>query len=264
MLTVNLDTGLWYAGIVTEAAVLGLLLYRRVWRILPFFCVYSAWTLLSDVGAYALAHFWPSSYLTTYLIEAVLDSLLQLGVLVELAWSVLRPLRASLPRGALVMVGALILALGGAIWPFANIPGFNSLPSEWHILMRLEQTVSILRILVFLGLAGCSHFLSIGWRNRELQVATGFGFYSLVSVAVALLHTHQAMGPQYRRLDQFLVASYLCSLLYWAFSFAQKEPERQKFSPQMQSFLLALAGSARATRVALASSTGTKSGKRGE
>jgi hypothetical protein len=72
------------------------------------------------------------------------------------------------------------------------------------------------------------------------------------------------MGPQYRRLDRFLVASYLCSLLYWAFSFAQKEPERQTFSPQMQSLLLALAGSARATRVALESSTGTKSGKHGE
>ena len=260
----NLDTVLWYAGIVTEAAVLGLLLYRRVWRILPFFCVYSAWTLLSDGAAYALMHLWPSSYLTTYLTVAVLDSLLQLAVLVELAWSVLRPLRASLPRGALVLVGALILALGALIWPFANIPGFNNLPQEWHLLMRLEQSVSILRILVFLGLAGCSHFLSIGWRNRELQVATGFGFYSLVSVAVAMLHTHQAMGPQYRRLDQLLVASYLCSLLYWAFSFAQKEPERQEITPQMRSFLHALAGSARATRVALNSTSAIKSHKRGE
>jgi hypothetical protein len=130
--------------------------------------------------------------------------------------------------------------------------------------MRTEQSVSILRILIFLGIAGSSHFLSIGWRNRELQVATGFGFYSLVSMAVAMLHTHQAMGPQYRRLDQLLVASYLCSLLYWAFSFAQKEPERQEISPQMRSFLLALAGSARATRVALSGGTEIKSHKRGQ
>jgi hypothetical protein len=264
MSTVNLDTVLWYAGIVTEAAVLGLLLYRRVWRVLPFFCVYSAWTLLSDGAGYAVVHLWPSRYLTTYLAIAVLDSLLQLAVLVELAWSVLRPLRASLPRGALVLVGALILSLGAVIWPFANIPGFNSLPPEWHLLMRLEQSVSILRILIFLGLAGCSHFLSIGWRNRELQVATGFGFYSLVSVAVAMLHTHQAMGPQYRQLDQLLVASYLCSLLYWAFSFAQKEPERQEITPQMRSFLHALAGSARATRLVLNSTTAIKPRKRGE
>lgn len=264
MLTVNLDTAFWYAGIVTEAVVLGLLLYRRVWRILPFFCLYSAWTLLSDVGAYACIHFWPSSYLTIYLTEAVLDSLLQLTVLVELAWSVLRPLRASLPHRTLAVVSVLIVALGAAIWPFANIPGFGSFPPEWNLLVRLQQTVSILRILIFLALAGCSHFLSIGWRNRELQVATGFGFYSLVSVAVAMLHTHQAMGPQYRRLDRLLVASYLCSLLYWAFSFAQREPERQEFTPQMQGFLLALAGNAHTTRVALANSAGIKSEKHEE
>jgi hypothetical protein len=265
MLTVNLDSALWSAGIVTEAAVVALLLWRRVWRVLPLFCVYSAWTLLSDAGAYAVVHFWPSSYLTTYLAEAVLDSLLQLTVLVELAWSLLRPLRTSLPRRSMVIVASLILALGALIWPFANIPGFGGFPPEWNLLVHLQQTVSILRILVFLGLAGCSHFLSIGWRNRELQVATGFGFYSLVSVAVAVLHTHQEMGPQYRRLDQLLVASYLCSLLYWTFSFAQKEEERQEFTPQMQNFLLVLAGNAHATRAALDNrSTTTQSVKREE
>lgn len=258
----NLDTTLWFAGIVTEAAVLGLLLYRRAWRVLPFFCVYSTWTLFSDIGAYTLLHFWPSSYLTAYLAEVVLDSLLQLGVLVELAWSVLRPFRASLPRRSLVAISLFILALAAIIWPLANIPGFSSLPPQWHLLMRVQQTVSILRIFVFLLLAACSHLLSIGWRNRELQVATGLGFYSLVSVAVAMLHAHQAMGPLYRRLDQLVVASYLCSLLYWTFCFAQKEAKRHEFTPQMQSFLLNLAGHARETRSALSGSTAGKTRKR--
>ena len=43
---------------------------------------------------------------------------------------------------------------------------------------QLQHTVSILRILFFLVLAGGSQLLSIGWRDRELQVATGLGFYS--------------------------------------------------------------------------------------
>jgi hypothetical protein len=37
--------------------------------------------------------------------------------------------------------------------------------------------------------------------------------------------------------------------MYWAFSFAAKEAERREFTPQMQSFLLALAGTARTARV---------------
>jgi hypothetical protein len=258
----NLDNALLFAGVATEAAVIVLLLYRRVWRILPVFCLYCAWDLTSSVVAYAVFRFSPASYLNAYLAEIVVDSALELCVLVELAWSVLRPFRASLPRGSFVVVGGLVVALGAAIWPFAVIPGFGSLPSEYHLLMQLQQTASILRVLFFLALAGCSQLLSIGWRDRELQVATGLGFYSLVSLVVAILHTHHELGELYTHLNQVVVASSLCSLMYWAFSFAQKEVERQEFSPQMQSMLLAVAGAARATRTALTNSTGGKSGKR--
>jgi len=94
--------------------------------------------------------------------------------------------------------------------------------------------------------------LSIGWRDRELQVATGLGFYSIVSMAVTVLQSHQGMGQQYVHLNQFVSASYVLSLAYWAFSFATKEAERREFTPQMQSFLLAMAGTARTTRIALA------------
>ena len=260
----SLDNAFWIAGLVTETAVLGLLLYRRVWRTLPVFCVYIAWDMFSNVGAYAVFRFFPTSYLTAYLTGTVVDSALEFGVLVELAWSVLRPFRASLPRGALVAIAVLVVALGAAIWPFAVIPGFNNWPPEWHLLIRLQQTASILRVLFFLALAGCSQLLSIGWRDRELQVATGLGFYSMVSLAVAMLHTHLAMGAQYTHLNQVVVASYLCSLLYWVFSFATKEAERRELSPQMQSLLLSVAGTARTARIALADSLATRKRKQGE
>ncbi len=50
------------------------------------------------------------------------------------------------------------------------------------------------------------------------------------------------------------MASFLCSLIYWVFSFAQKQAERREFTPQMQNMLLAVAGVARADRAALAES----------
>jgi hypothetical protein len=264
VLPVSLDNALWFSGMVAEAAVLGLLLYRRVWRTFPAFCVYIVWGLVSDLGNYAIQRFSPSSFTTTYLIQLVLDSALQFGVLVELAWSVLRPMRASLPRIALLVIAVLIVAVGAAIWPFAGIHNLASLPPQWRALVHVQQTASILRILFFLVLAGCSQFLSIGWRDRELQVATGLGFYSLVSLAVEILHSHQAMGPQYALLNQVVVASYLISFAYWIFSFAQKEAKRREFTPQMQSLLLAVAGTARSTRVALMDSAAEKTRKRGE
>lgn len=260
----SLDNAFWLTGIMLEAAVIGLLLYRRIWRTLPVFCLYCAWDLFSSTAAYPILRFFPASYLTAYLAETVVDSILEFSILVELAWSVLRPFRASLPRGALLAICGLIVALGAAIWPFAVIPGFGNFPPEWHLLMRLEQTTAILRILLFLALAGCSQLLSIGWRDRELQVVSGLGFYSLVGLAVAMLHTHQTMGPLFNHLQQFVVAGGLCSLLYWVACFAQKAPERREFSPQMRNMLLAVAGTARTARIALADSAADKRRKTGE
>lgn len=255
----SLDNTIWLAGIVTEAAVVGLLVYRRVWRLLPLFCIYCIWDLLINIAGLS-AHLLHSStntpvYLTLYLVETIVDSLLQFGVLVELAWSVLRPIRASLPRFALVVVGVAIFGVGAAVWPFIVVLTPHGAPPIWNVLLHLQQTVSILRVLFFLLLAGSSQFLSIGWRDRELQLATGLGIYSLVSVAVTMLQSHQTAMDQYVLLNRIAIAGFLCSLLYWAFSFAQKEAERRAFTPQMQNMLLAVAGVARADRTVLAEAT---------
>jgi len=247
------------AGIAGEIAVVGLLFYRRAWRTLPFFCAYSVWSLVSDLGNNLVLHFFQGAYLNTYVVGKIVDSALQFCVLVELAWSVFRPFRASLPKQTFWVLGFMIAGAGALIWPFASSAVFAHMSHEWQMFGRLDQTVTLLRILVFLILAGCSQLLSIGWRDRELQIATGLGFYSLVAVAISAIHSHMGSHPQhYHDLDQMLVASYIGSLAYWVFSFAQKEAVRREFSPQMQGMLLAVAGAARGSRVAL---TGSSSGK---
>jgi len=249
---VTLDNKLWLATVVTELAIVALLAYRRVWRTLPVFCIFCVWGLLSDAGNYIVQQYFAQSYTTVYFIETIVDSALEFSVLVELAWSVLRPIRASLSRKTLLVVAVLIVAAGVALWPFSGIRDLGHYPPIWRDLVHLQQTTSFLRVLFFMLLAGCSQLLSIGWRDRELQVATGLGFYSIVSMAVTVLQSHQGMGQQYVHLNQFVSASYVLSLAYWAFSFATKEAERREFTPQMQSFLLAMAGTARTTRIALA------------
>jgi len=248
---VNLDNILWYVALPAEAAVVGLVLYRSVWRSFPFFCVYCIFELLSEIIGYISFHFFPTKYLTTYLVIMVLESAVEFGVLVELAWSVLRPLRASLSRKSLIVIAFLIVVLGAIIWPFTGIEQLGSLAAEMRGLVRLLQTVAVIRMLFFLVLAGFSQLLSVSWRDREMQIATGLGFASIVSLGVQIVQSHGAMGPMYRHLDQLVVASFDISLIYWIVCIVQKEAERREFTPQMQSILLAAAGSARVTRVAM-------------
>jgi hypothetical protein len=122
----------------------------------------------------------------------------------------------------------------------------------------LQQTTSILRVLFFVLLAGCSQLLSIGWRDRELQIATGLGFFSLVSLAADILRQHMGMTENFNVLNRLVTVSYICSLFYWIFSFTQKEAAPREFTPQMQSFLLAVAGTARSSRIEITDAIGRK------
>jgi hypothetical protein len=136
----------------------------------------------------------------------------------------------------------------------AALPGLAHVSRQAHLLAQIQQTVSILRIVFFLLLAASSQVLSINWRDRELQVATGLGIVSIVSLTATILHMHQTTASQYQLLGEVVVASYMCCMVYWVVCFAQKEAERREFTPQMQSFLLAVAGAAHSSRVALTES----------
>ena len=250
----SLDTLLFDSAWVAEAAVIGLLLYRRMWLTFPVFLVYSAWSLVSNTTLYFLFLRFggaSSSYATAYFADIIVDSVLQFCVLLELGWSILRPLRPAPPRSALVPVAILIVVLGAAIWPFAAFSGEGGLSHKVMGVRHLQQTFSILRVVVLVALAGFSQSLALGWRNRELQIATGLGFNSLIALVVTMLHAYPAMRGDYYGLSEVVVVSYLCSLVYWIVSFAQKEQERREFTPQMQSLLLAVAGAARSTRLSL-------------
>ena len=253
----TLDSALFAAGCVVEAAILILLFYKRVYRDFPIFCAYLAFGILSDTVQYLLVRHYHNSDLRIYLIGTIIDSFFQFGILVEVSMSVLRPVRSSLPRGAIVAVALIIALVCAIIWPFAKTPGLDQLSFDSRMIVHFQLTFSVMRILFFLALAGCSQLLSIGWRDRELQIATGLGFFSIVSLSVSMLHTSQApeFVAQYHHLEQLLSASFLCSIVYWTLSLAQKVPERREFTPQMQNFLLAMAGNARSTRIAMSSSS---------
>lgn len=254
-----------------EAAVVVLLLKVRVFRTLPAFFAYMCWSFASDAALLVLqSRLSGGTYFRIYEIDMVIDAAMTFAVLVELIWSVLRPLRSSLPQRAWVAIPFLILLAGLIVWPVAGltIPGCVSgqncnagqLAGPGVFYFRLQQSFAILRVLVFFSMAGFSQLLGIGWRNRELQIATGLGFYSILSLGITVFHTYQLAGTQsYRWLDVAGSAGYLGALTYWVFAFATKEAERKEFSPQMANFLLLLGGTAKASRTALTDFSVTKS-----
>lgn len=248
----SIETAVVLAAITAEAIVFALLMRRKAWRTLPIFCAYVAWTCLSDAASLAvISRVSLGAYRHYYIVQITIDSALQFTVLVELMWSVLRPVRDSLPRKTPVVLAVLVLLAGLVIWPLAGMTVPARFTDQEALLFHMQETVAILRVVCFLIMASFSQLLSIGWRDRELQVATGLGFYSIVSLLVAVVHSHQSIGDSYTALDRVGTVSYLGTLAYWIFSFASQEQKRKEFTPQMQQFLLIMSGGARAGRVAL-------------
>lgn len=247
----NLFGGLQFVGIAAEIVLVVLVLNKRVYKTFPVFCVYLVWDLADNLALAWVSHFDPALYLRSYLIALAIDSVFVFVVLVELAWSVLRPFRSSLPRGAIAIVGILVGAIGAAIWPFAHSAAYLHYGPYSQLLIHLQQTSSVMKIFFFLVLAGCSQLLSINWRDRELQIATGLGLYSLVSLIAAILQARQPAGPFYSLLSQIVVATMVFDYFYWIYSFAHEVAPRRKFTPQMQAFLLTVTDAARSMRASL-------------
>jgi hypothetical protein len=263
------DSAIWdnvilFSGVAAEVILIMLLAKSRAYRNFPAFFLFMIWSLFSDGFMYYIRVYQSAElFYKIYKVQLVIDSVMIFALLVEVAWSVLRPIRGSLPKHSWVGIAGLVLIGALILWPIAGLTAPPGLTPEGNNLFRLQQTPALLRAVFFLALAAFSQVLSIGWRDRELQIASGLGFYSIVSLAIYMMHTHQTTNSaSYHVLDVMGGISYLVALFYWVYAFATQTVERREFSPQMQSMLLAVAGAARNTRVALNDSSNDKSGNR--
>jgi len=243
------DTGLWLAGVAFELSLLGVLVYRRIWKQFPLFCAYCVWDLCSNaLGFLAYARLSRNAYATYYLAQTVFDSVLVFCVLIEIVSSVFQPLGARLARRLTLSSGLLLFGAGSVAWWAAVLPATVYGLHQIHWILRLQQATSAARILFFLMLAGSSRVLSIGFRNRELQLATGFGVYSLATLATEVAKSHKEWNVSNILTNRLIIGIFDAILLYWLVSFARKEMERKPISPEALTFLNAIAGIARDTR----------------
>ncbi len=238
-------------GIALEVVVVGLLIYRRTFRIIPCFTAYVVWTILSDSIMVSLLRK-QQAYVNVFAVEMTLDSILQFIVLLEVVWRTLNPIRTELSRRVLVFAAVFTIAAGVLLWPLAGLCIRKNMPHIYHYVTQMQQTISFLRIVFLLVLTCSSKLLSIGWRDRELQVTTGLGFYSIASFGGFLLHINTPRNPiAFERIEIGITTCYLLTLIYWVSALVQKEARRQTFTPEMEQFLWKITGNASAIRASL-------------
>jgi hypothetical protein len=239
---------LYLLGFATEFCLLVVLLVRRQYDVFPVFTVYIAFNVLTDLGLGVLAAACPPNVGRSIMFVLLpLQYLFELGVLFEIAWNVLRPVHISLPRGTIrVFAGLIGLALlCGTLLAWHVHDTGNRI---YDIKRPLDLTVGLLRMLIFAATAGFAQVLGIGWKNKVLQLATALSFYSAVDLIVSLLANH---STGFNPLEPIRGGAYLLELAFLVWVFTTKEVRRREFSPQMEQFLVTLAGRAKLARTAL-------------
>jgi hypothetical protein len=234
-------------GLLAEISLFVVLLVRRQYRSFPIFTLCIACNLLSDIGVGILIVTAPHVGRSVSLGLLPLQYLLDLAVLLEISWHVLRPVYTSLPRGSIgVFATAMTLAvLCGVIlaYHFGNTGN-----KVQDIKAPMDLMVGLLRMLIFAATAGFSQLLGIGWKNRVLQLATGLSFYSAADLIATLVERYSGDTSG---LEAIRVFAWATELFFFLWGFTTKEVRRREFSPQMEQFLVTLAGRAKLARTAL-------------
>ena len=251
---VNIDGLIFILSVIAEATLAGMIVKRGMGRIYPILLTYLIFNLIEDPLGWMLQN--SHSYTRFYFIVTVLDYVLQLLIVAEVAGQVIRPAKRSLPFPMLpvVTVAVLVCAIIAASFSPQLHMGTGHLE---QVSMRVTLGLAILKLLLFAVLAGFAQMLGIGWKNHVLQFATGLAFYAAVSLFVQINSTHLpavdrgAYVAHLVLLAQIQSAAYLATLAFWTWAFSRNEAPRKEFTPQMQQVLVTITGTAKRTRLAV-------------
>jgi hypothetical protein len=217
-----------------EVLLLGMLLSRGGARQVPAFVGYVYWLILSDIAMYVALGL--NVYDSVFPVEVWCDGMVLFVVLFELARSVLRPLPKVASRSLLLLLVGIVVGMAPVFWRISDSWSQDGWSEAWHSIMRMQMTLSLLRILFLVLLGGLiqllvNHFARVGWGERELQIASGVGIYALASLAATLLQTHHWSAAVTVGIQEGVSSTFLVVLIYWIVAFSRRSVEVAGMSP---------------------------------
>jgi hypothetical protein len=220
-----------YIPLILLSVLLGVLIWRRAYKLCPSFFIYAAFGVAADLTRLGVRLSTPhnsAAYYATYWSTEGGYALLGIAVMYETFRNALRPLKH---RKLVHIIFPLILISSFTLAFFrsnSNTTHVNGIPS--YIVMG-EMAVRFVEVLVFGSLVTLVPLLGLRWRQYPFGVATGFGLYS----TVMLLTTTKLsdFGTRFKLLWSVtsLVAYSLAVLIWiWFFSVPQKVENSSELS----------------------------------
>jgi hypothetical protein len=239
----SLDFFLWAASFLANLVLLFVLCYRRRVSSFPLFTALAMLCVIRAVVMYfVLRHGSRQTYFVTYWSLAVVDTMLELGIVYEIASRVFRPVGvwARDVRGSFLwLVGLSVTVALGLSW-LASPPA-----QTWMRAFVTKGTLFAAAWIseLFVLMMALSISAGLPWRTHAAKIAQGLGAYSLVSMLIETGHSYFGIGREVRAfvfLSHIRIAAYVICVSYWVIMLWRKEQPSREMTQEMREKLFTL------------------------
>jgi hypothetical protein len=240
----GLDFLLWAAGFVADLALLFVLWFRGRASAFPIFTTYITANVVRTIVLYSLLRFGTrASYFYVYWSLAVIDELLQLGVIYEISAHIFRPLGgwAKDVRGSFVWLLSLSVAVAGALTWLANPPAQLGIQL---VVLKGNFFSAALMSELFVALIALSVTVGLPWKAHVAKICLGLGAYSVVDFLIETGHNYfglsQSTQALFDDLAHIRIGVSIACVAYWNVALWKNAPPPRELSDQMFRELSAL------------------------
>jgi hypothetical protein len=170
----------------------------------------------------------------------VLDALLQIGVVIEVARVVFQPLGSPLRKSRLwlaSLISASVLISLAIVWWIH--PAALTQAGVWQI--RGDIFTSLVISGMFTLVLMESQRLGLHWRSHVMSIGYGLMVWAVLALVIGLLHGYWGRYSHYLEVEHIRMVVYLSMLGYWIFALWRDEPQKGSLSPEIQDAFLQVA-----------------------
>lgn len=239
----NLSTFDWILVAATSLgniALFAILIVRRRWAGFPVFTAYMGFETVLGPVLYALVqHGSRNWYARIYWIYVLVEFVLQLGIVFEIAHIVLKPTGTWVrdAKSQFILWGAAGLIFAATLPWLVTPPSINFLG---RLMVRGELFTSLVVCELIAVVTRTSKSLGLGWRNHVMALGNGWTVWAVVAILVDGLHSYFGAQRYFGVLDQIRTITYLAALGYWSVQFWLEEPARQPISEELSAYIQVL------------------------
>jgi len=181
-------------------------------------------------------------YFYTYWSLTVLDTILQLCVVYEIASRVFRPLDVwgnDVQNNFLWLLSLSVCVATGLTW-LASPPArtwMQAFATKGNLFAAALQSE------LFVAMMALSISARLPWKTHVAKIAQALGAYSLLGVLIETGHSYFGVGrelPAFIVLSHLRMAAYLACVTYWVINLWRDERPARRMTPQMRENMFTL------------------------